>query len=64
MSLGTAGETVHKATLRFIGCLIGAALGVGAILVVIPFMTNLGEMGGHVQPVGHQRNRAEQQGRR
>ena len=41
-SLGTTGETVHKLTLRIIGCLIGAALGIGAILFVIPNLTSVG----------------------
>ena len=27
VALGTVGETIHKATLRFIGCLTGAGLG-------------------------------------
>jgi multidrug resistance protein MdtO len=44
VALGTTGETVHKATLRIVGCLIGAALGLGAILFVTPHMTNLGEL--------------------
>ncbi len=44
ISLGTVGETVHKATLRFVGCLIGAALGIGAILLVMPFMTDLSDL--------------------
>ncbi len=35
---------MHKATLRFVGCLIGAALGIGAILLVMPFMTDLGDL--------------------
>jgi multidrug resistance protein MdtO len=42
IALGTVGETVHKATLRFVGCLIGAALGIGAILLVMPSITDLG----------------------
>lgn len=41
-SLGTTGETVHKLTLRIIGCLIGAAIGIGAILFVIPNLTSVG----------------------
>src|SRR6266404_2750104 len=43
VALGTVGETVHKATLRFIGCLIGAGLGLGAILLM-PDMTDLGDL--------------------
>jgi multidrug resistance protein MdtO len=44
VSLATVGETVYKATLRLVGCLIGGALGIGAILTVMPFMTNLGHL--------------------
>ena len=44
VALGTVGETLHKATLRFIGCLIGAALGLGAILLLMPLMTDLGDL--------------------
>src|SRR6266404_7085462 len=44
VALGTVGETIHKATLRFIGCLIGAALGLGAILLLMPLMTDLGDL--------------------
>src|SRR6202011_1815775 len=44
VALGTVGETIHKATLRFIGCLIGAALGLGTILLLMPDMTDLGDL--------------------
>ncbi len=44
VALGTVGETLHKATLRFIGCLIGAGLGLGAILLLMPLMTDLGDL--------------------
>src|SRR5262249_26910664 len=44
VALGTVGETLHKATLRFAGCLIGAGLGLGAILVLMPDMTDLGDL--------------------
>jgi multidrug resistance protein MdtO len=44
VALGTVGETIHKATLRFVGCLIGAALGLGAILLLMPLMTDLGDL--------------------
>ena len=44
VALGTVGETIHKATLRFIGCLIGAGLGLGAILLLMPDMTDLGHL--------------------
>ncbi|MFG1419220.1 FUSC family protein [Xanthobacter sp. V0B-10] len=41
-ALGTTGETVHKLALRISGCLVGAALGFGAILFVIPHLTSVG----------------------
>jgi multidrug resistance protein MdtO len=44
VALWTIGETRHKAMLRIIGCLIGAALGLGAILLLMPQMTNLGDL--------------------
>jgi multidrug resistance protein MdtO len=44
VALGTMGETMHKAMLRFTGCLIGAALGLGAILLLMPLMTDLGDL--------------------
>ncbi len=44
VALGTLGETIHKATLRFIGCLIGAGAGLGAILLLMPLMTDLGDL--------------------
>ena len=44
VALGTVGETLHKATLRFVGCLIGAGLGLGAILLLMPSMTDLGDL--------------------
>jgi multidrug resistance protein MdtO len=44
VALGTVGETLHKATLRFVGCLIGAGLGLGAILLMMPRMTDLGDL--------------------
>ncbi len=44
VSLGTVGETLHKASLRIVGCLIGGALGIGAILLLMPSMTDLGQL--------------------
>jgi multidrug resistance protein MdtO len=44
VALGTVAETLHKATLRIVGCLIGAALGLGAILLLIPHMTSIGDL--------------------
>jgi multidrug resistance protein MdtO len=44
VALGTVGDTLHKVTLRFVGCLIGAGLGLGAILLLMPLMTELGDL--------------------
>jgi multidrug resistance protein MdtO len=44
VALGTVGDTLHKATLRFVGCLIGAGLGLGAILLLMPRMTDIGDL--------------------
>ncbi|MDV6228080.1 FUSC family protein [Nitratireductor aquimarinus] len=41
-ALGTTGETVRKLTLRIVGCLIGAAMGVGALLFIMPHLTSIG----------------------
>lgn len=41
-ALGTTGETVHKLALRIIGCLIGAAMGVAAMILVIPNLESIG----------------------
>lgn len=43
-ALGSTGETLHKLTLRIIGCLIGAAMGVASILLLMPLMTSIGEL--------------------
>ncbi|HMI41413.1 MAG TPA: FUSC family protein [Sphingomicrobium sp.] len=42
VSLGTTAETVEKMTLRILGCLIGAALGIAAIAFVMPGVTSIG----------------------
>lgn len=47
-ALGTTGETVHKLVLRISGCLVGAALGFGAILFVIPHLSSVGGLMGLV----------------
>ncbi len=44
VSLGTVGETLHKAALRLAGCLAGAALGIATILLLMPAMTDLGDL--------------------
>ncbi|TCK28588.1 multidrug resistance protein MdtO [Ancylobacter aquaticus] len=41
-ALGTTGETVHKLALRITGCLIGAVMGLGSILFVIPHLQSVG----------------------
>lgn len=41
-ALGTTGETVRKLTLRIAGCLVGAAMGVAALLFVMPHLTSVG----------------------
>lgn len=43
-ALGTTGETVHKLALRIAGCLVGAALGFGAILFVMPHIDGVGAL--------------------
>jgi multidrug resistance protein MdtO len=42
VSLGTTAETVEKMTLRILGCLAGAALGIAAIVFVMPGVTSIG----------------------
>jgi multidrug resistance protein MdtO len=44
VALSSVGETVHKLTLRIVGCLIGAGLGVFAIVVLMPAMTDIGQL--------------------
>lgn len=41
VSLGTAAETAQKLTLRLVGCAIGAALGIGAIVFVVPQLDSI-----------------------
>lgn len=41
VSLGSTGETVHKALMRIAGCLVGATLGWGTILLLMPLLTTL-----------------------
>lgn len=43
-ALGSTAETVHKLVLRIAGCLIGAAMGIGAILFVMPNITSIGAL--------------------
>ena len=44
VALGSVGETIHKLTLRIVGCLIGATLGMATILFVMPYMTDIGHL--------------------
>ena len=44
VSLGTTAETLEKLTLRILGCLIGAAAGIGAIVFLIPNVTSIGAL--------------------
>ncbi|HDT6566766.1 TPA: FUSC family protein [Enterobacter cloacae] len=43
-ALGTTGETVHKLTLRIIGCLIGAIIGMFSLLFIVPGLTDIGQL--------------------
>jgi multidrug resistance protein MdtO len=42
VSLGTTAETVEKQALRFVGCGIGAAAGIAAIVFLMPNVTSIG----------------------
>ena len=42
VSLGTAAESVGKLTLRILGCLVGAGLGLLVMLKVVPLVTSTG----------------------
>ena len=44
VSLGTTAETVEKLTLRILGCLVGAASGITAIVYLIPSITSIGAL--------------------
>jgi len=44
VSLGTTGETVEKLTLRILGCLLGAAAGIAAIVFLMPDLTSIGAL--------------------
>jgi len=44
VSLGTTAETIEKLTLRIVGCLIGAAAGIAAIVFLMPNVTSIGAL--------------------
>jgi len=44
VALGSAGATIHKATLRLVGCAIAGALALASIVFVVPHMTSIGEL--------------------
>ena len=44
VSLGTVAESVEKLTLRVLGCLIGAAAGIGAVVFLVPSLTSIGHL--------------------
>lgn len=41
-SMGTAGDTIHKLTLRIGGCLIGAAIGIASLIYLMPQLESVG----------------------
>ena len=41
-SMGTAGDTIHKLTLRITGCLIGAVIGIGSLIYLMPQLETVG----------------------
>ena len=44
VALGSAAATIHKGTLRLIGCAIGGALALASIVFVVPHMTSIAEL--------------------
>jgi multidrug resistance protein MdtO len=44
VSLGTTAETIEKFTLRILGTLVGAAVGYGAIVFLIPSLTTIADL--------------------
>ncbi len=51
VALGTVGESAYKAVLRLAGACIGGALGIGAILLVMPSLNDLSGLLAMVSPV-------------
>jgi multidrug resistance protein MdtO len=44
VSLGTTAESVEKLTLRIFGSLVGAAIGIAAIVFLVPWLTSIGSL--------------------
>jgi multidrug resistance protein MdtO len=44
VSFGTTAETVEKLSLRILGCIVGAAAGIAAIVFLIPDLTSIGSL--------------------
>jgi multidrug resistance protein MdtO len=44
VSLGTTAETVEKLSLRLLGCVVGAAAGIAAIVYVVPALSSIGAL--------------------
>ncbi len=44
VSLGTTAETIEKLTLRIMGCLLGAVVGIGTLVFIIPHLTSIGSL--------------------
>jgi multidrug resistance protein MdtO len=44
VALGTAAETVEKLSLRILGCILGAAAGIAAIVFLVPDLTSIGSL--------------------
>ena len=44
VSLGTTAETIEKLALRILGALVGAALGLAAIVFLLPHLTSIGSL--------------------
>ena len=43
VALGSAGATIHKATLRLVGCAIGSGLALASIVFLVPHMTSIAQ---------------------